>query len=49
MRPNIQITHRLNGRVKDLAEARNETVEETYQAVIKAGVEALENEKQTDS
>lgn len=44
MRPNIEITHQLNGRIKDLAEARNESVEETYRAVIETGVEVLEED-----
>lgn len=44
MRPNIHISHALNGRVKDLAEQRDETTEETYRAVIDAGLEALEDD-----
>jgi hypothetical protein len=44
MRPNIDISHQLNGRVKDLAEARSDGIEETYEAIIKAGLEALEDD-----
>lgn len=44
MRPNIHISHALNGRVKDLAESRDENVEETYRVVIEAGLESLEDE-----
>lgn len=43
MRPNIEISHQLNGRVKDLAVERGETSEETYREIIEAGLEVLED------
>lgn len=44
MRPNIHISHQMNGRAKDLAEERDEDVEETWRAIIEAGIETLEND-----
>jgi hypothetical protein len=44
MRPNIDISHTLNGRVRDLAEELDCTVAEAYQQVIKRGVDELEDE-----
>lgn len=44
MRPNIQISHQLNGRVKDYAAANELTTEEAYKQVIEAGLEALTEE-----
>ncbi len=46
MRPNIDISHTLNGRVKDYAEQQNQTLEEAYREVIEAGLESLETQKQ---
>jgi len=43
MRPNIQISHQLNGRVKDYAAANDLTTGEAYKQVIEAGLEKLEN------
>ena len=43
MRPNINITHTLNGRVKDYAERQDVSLEEAYQEIIKAGLEAVEH------
>ena len=43
MRPNIDISHTLNGRVKDYAEQQGVSLEEAYQEVIKAGVEVVEH------
>jgi len=43
MRPNIDISHTLNGRVKDYAEQQDVTLEEAYREVIEAGVEAVEH------
>ena len=43
MRPNINITHTLNGRVKDYAEQENKSLEEAYQEIIEAGLEAVEH------
>lgn len=42
MRPNIDISHTLNGRVKDYAEAQEVGLSEAYREVIEAGLEALE-------
>ena len=41
MRPNIDISHTLNGRVKDYAERQGVSLEEAYREVIEAGLEAV--------
>ncbi len=41
MRPNIQISHQLNGRVKDYATENDLTLEEAYQIIIETGLEEL--------
>lgn len=41
MRPNIQITHQLNGRVKDWAAERDLTTEQAYRLIIEVGLEQL--------
>ena len=43
MRPNIQISHTLNGRVKDYADANDMDLSEAYRLIIKTGLEELEN------
>jgi len=43
MRPNIDISHTLNGRVKDYAEQGDKDLEEAYQEIIEAGLEAVEH------
>jgi hypothetical protein len=43
MRPNINITYTLNGRVKDYAEQENKSLEEAYREIIEAGLEAVEH------
>ncbi|MFC7059103.1 hypothetical protein [Halovenus salina] len=43
MRPNINISHTLNGRVKDYAEQQDMSLEEAYQEIIQAGLEAVEH------
>ena len=43
MRPNIQISHQLNGRVKDYAAKHGLTTEEAYKQIIKAGLDELED------
>jgi hypothetical protein len=43
MRPNIDISHTLNGRVKDYAEQQNIDLKEAYQEVIEAGLEAVKH------
>lgn len=42
MRPNIQITHTLNGRVKDLAASWGINLDEAYRIVIESGLDDLE-------
>lgn len=42
MRPNIQISHALNGRVKDFAADHEIDAEEAYRYVIRAGLAELE-------
>jgi hypothetical protein len=42
MRPNIDISHTLGGRIKDYAEANDLDLSEAYAAVLKAGLESLE-------
>jgi len=44
MRPNIDITHALGGRVKDYAEANNLNLSEAYTAVLEAGLDTLETQ-----
>lgn len=44
MRPNIQISHALNGRVKDFAADNDMPAEEAYRRVIEAGLEELKDE-----
>jgi hypothetical protein len=46
MRPNIDITHTLGGRVKDYAEANDLNLSEAYTEVLEAGLEALETQDQ---
>lgn len=43
MRPNIDISHTLNGRVKDYAEQQEVSLEEAYREIIEAGLEAVEH------
>jgi hypothetical protein len=43
MRPNIDISHTLNGRVKDYAEQQEMALEEAYQEIIERGLEAVEH------
>lgn len=45
MRPNIEITHQLNGRVKDYAARNDLNLGEAYKRVITRGLEALEGEE----
>ena len=44
MRPNIDISHALSGRVKDYAEANDLGLSEAYAEVLEAGLEALETQ-----
>ncbi|WP_165351489.1 hypothetical protein [Halogeometricum borinquense] len=43
MRPNIDISHTLNGRVRDYAEEQGMALDEAYREIIKAGLEAVEH------
>lgn len=44
MRPNIDISHTTNGRVRDLAEELDCSVGEAYSRVIQRGLDELEQE-----
>ncbi|AFZ74607.1 hypothetical protein [Natronobacterium gregoryi] len=44
MRPNVDITHQLNGRVKEYADANDLDVDAAYTEVIEAGVDELEDD-----
>ena len=43
MRPNIDISHTLNGRVKDYAEQEDKSLEDAYREIIEAGLEAVDH------
>ena len=43
MRPNIDVSHTLNGQVKDYAEQQDMGLTEAYQEIIEAGLEAVEH------
>ena len=43
MRPNIDITHTLGGRIKDYAEENDLTLSEAYVEVLEAGLDELED------
>jgi hypothetical protein len=43
MRPNIDISHTLNGRVKDYAEQQDVSLGDAYREIIEAGLEAVEH------
>lgn len=45
MRPNIQISHALNGRVKDYAADNDLTTSEAYKEIIERGLEEVEVEE----
>jgi hypothetical protein len=44
MRPNIDISHTLGGRVKDYAEANDLDLSEAYAEVLEAGLDKLETQ-----
>jgi hypothetical protein len=44
MRPNIQVSHTLNGRVKDYAVEHDMDVGDAYRQIIERGLEELEDE-----
>jgi len=43
MRPNIDISHTLNGRVKDYAKQQDMALDEAYREIIEAGLDAVEH------
>lgn len=43
MRPNINISHTLNGRVKDYAKQQDMALDEAYREIIEAGLGAVEH------
>ena len=46
MRPNVEITHTLQGRIKDFAEERDLTLSEAYTELLEAGLNTLETQDQ---
>ena len=46
MRPNVEITHTLQGRIKDFAEERNLTLSEAYTELLEAGLDTLKTREQ---
>jgi hypothetical protein len=43
MRPNIDISYTLNGRVKDYAEQQDVSLKEAYREIIEAGLDAVDH------
>lgn len=43
MRPNIDITHTLHGRIKDFAEEHEMELSEAYTELLKRGLESMEH------
>ena len=46
MRPNVEITHTLQGRIKDFAEERDLSLSEAYTELLEAGLDAFETQDQ---
>ena len=46
MRPNVEITHTLQGRIKDFAEERDLTLSEAYTELLEAGLDTLGTQDQ---
>ena len=46
MRPNVEITHTLQGRIKDFAEKRDLTLSEAYTELLEAGLNTFETQDQ---
>ena len=46
MRPNVEITHTLQGRIKDFAEERDLSLSEAYTGLLEAGLDTLETQDQ---
>lgn len=45
VRPNTDVSHTLNGRVKDYAARNNLDLKEAYRQIIERGLEELEGEE----
>jgi hypothetical protein len=46
MRPNVEITHPLQGRIKDFAEERDLSLSEAYTELLETGLDTLETQDQ---
>ena len=46
MRPNVEITHTLQGRIKDFAEERDLSLSEAYTELLEAGLDTLGTQDQ---
>lgn len=46
MRPNIRISHSLNGRVKDYADRNDMSFAEAYREIIETGLDELEAQEE---
>ena len=46
MRPNVEITHTLQGRIKDFAEERDLSLSEAYTELLEAGLDTSETQDQ---
>jgi hypothetical protein len=46
MRPNVEVTHTLQGRIKDFAEERDLTLSEAYTELLEVGLDTLETQDQ---
>jgi hypothetical protein len=49
MRPNIKISHTLNGRVKDYAAEHDLDLTDAYREIITAGLEAVESQSDSET
>lgn len=49
MRPNIDISHTLNGQIKDFADENDLDTSAAYRIIIKAGLKAIREEQITIS
>lgn len=48
MRPNIQISYEMNGRIKDYANRHDLSTPEAYRQIIEIGLAELEEREQED-
>jgi 2-iminoacetate synthase ThiH len=46
MRPNVEITHTLQGRIKDFAEERDLSLSEAYTELLEAGLDSIKTQDQ---